>query len=125
VLWDQGEYAEVGPLEATYRGRDPQWVRTAPPFDTPTTLRMWALGDMGTGYHEQSMVRNVAERFMAAEGRAPDMFLALGGESPAPAGASLALLVGLGVHGNPLQRPFRPARPPPTPPPHTRTAEAW
>lgn len=80
VMWGNGVYNETDPLEATHGGREPQRVRTAPEYDTPTRVRMWALGDMGTGQHEQNVVRNVAERVMEAEGHPPDMFLALGGE---------------------------------------------
>jgi hypothetical protein len=80
VMWGSREYNETEQLAATYGGREPQLVRTAPAYDSPTTLRMWALGDMGTGQHEQALVRNVAEARMKEEGTAPAMFLALGGK---------------------------------------------
>jgi hypothetical protein len=80
VMWGSEEYNETEQLAATFGGREPQLVRTAPAYDSPTTLRMWALGDMGTGQHEQALVRNVAEARMKEEGTAPAMFLALGGK---------------------------------------------
>jgi len=79
VLWEGGTYADTEPGSATWGANAPQPFTTAPPFDTPAVVRVWAMGDMGTGQPEQVRVRDVALGLMQSEGRGADMVLALGG----------------------------------------------
>ena len=84
MLWDKGPLGNAPVGSPTDGGNAPQWFTTPPDYDSPTKLRFWALGDMGTGQREQLHVRDAALGVVEAEGRPADMFLALGGMHPTP-----------------------------------------
>ena len=79
LRWEGGAYADSEDGALPGAGR-PHAFHTLPAYDTSASLRLWAVGDSGTGTTEQDRVRDAFYRLEQQEARAADVFLALGGK---------------------------------------------
>jgi len=72
-------------------GTKDHFFRTAPAPGTPARVRFWVVGDSGTGGLVQALVHGAARRRAAADGRAFDFMLQVGGLAAAGGRGHLAM----------------------------------